>query len=277
MKADLHVHTTASDGRLSPQEVVRLAAGRGLEVISITDHDCVDGVAPAMEAAQDFPGLRVIPGVEVSTDVPHGEVHVLGYFINYRDPELLATLEKLRDSRKIRAQRMVEKLAGLGIHVEWERVQEIAGAGSIGRPHIAQAVVERGYVLSPREAFSKYIGRNGPAYVEREKLTPEQVVELIVKAGGLPALGHPNEIENLEGLIARLQTVGLEAIEVYYGGYSAKVVQTLASLASKYHLIASGGSDYHGVDNATETPLGGVAIPAQSIERLLSLAGRRPF
>lgn len=272
MKADLHLHSTESDGRLSPKELVRLANDLGLDVISITDHDCVDGIAPALEAAQEFPRLRVIPGVEVSTDVPRGEVHVLGYFINYRDPEFLAVLERLRDSRKVRAQKMVDKLAGLGIHIDWERVQQIAGSGSVGRPHVAQAVLERGYVLSAREAFAKYIGRNGPAYVEREKLTPEQVVELIVKAGGLPVLGHPGDLDGVEGLVARLQKVGLAGLEVHYDGYSDKMIRSLASLASKYGLVATGGSDYHGLDDSSETSVGGVRIPPECIERLFALA-----
>src|SRR4030042_3410797 len=136
MKADLHLHSTASDGCLSPQELVKLASDLGLEAISITDHDSVDGIAPALLAAQEFPRLRVIPGVEVSTDVPHGEVHVLGYFIDYRDSEFLAVLERLRNSRRVRAQKMLAKLASLGVDIEWERVQEIAGGGFIGTPPI---------------------------------------------------------------------------------------------------------------------------------------------
>lgn len=275
MKADLHLHTTASDGRFSPQELVRLAVNQGVEVISITDHDCVDGIAPALLEAQEFPGLRVIPGVEFGTDIRSGEVHVLAYFIRYGDSELVSTLERLRNSRKLRAQKMVDKLADLGVHIEWDRVQEIAGSGSTGRPHIAQAMFEQGHVSSLREAFAKYIGREGPAYVEREKLTPEQVVELIVKVGGLPVLAHPNDIASLEELITRLQKVGLVGLEAYYSGYPQKVVRYLASLASKYGLVASGGSDYHGLENDRETPVGGVAIPPECVERLFALAKQR--
>jgi predicted metal-dependent phosphoesterase TrpH len=275
VKTDLHLHTTASDGRFSPQELVKLAASLGLAVIAITDHDSVNGVAPALAAAQEYPGLRVIPGVEVSTDVPHGEVHVLGYFIDYRDPELTSVLERLRNSREIRGQKMVAKLADLGVPVEWQRVREIAGRGSVGRPHIAQALLEKGYVSSLKEAFVKYIRRDGPAYVEREKMTPEQMVELIVKAGGLPVLAHPSDIENLEELITRLQKVGLVGIEAYYNGYSERVVKYLASLASKYGLVASGGSDYHGLGSLDETPVGGVAIPLECIAKLFALAGQK--
>jgi predicted metal-dependent phosphoesterase TrpH len=276
MKIDLHLHSTASDGRFSPQELVSMAACSGLEANAITDHDSVEGVATALLAAQEFPSLKVIPGVEVSTDVPHGEVHILGYFINYRDPELTSTLKQLRSSRRLRAQRMLAKLADLGIHIEWERVQEIAGDGSIGRPHIAQAILERGYVSSPKEAFVKYIGREGPAYVERKKMTPEQVVELVVRTGGLPVLAHPADIDHLEELIPRLQRVGLVGIEAYYNGYQSKLVKYLASLASKYGLISSGGSDYHGLEGGGETTLGGVVVPFECLEQLFALARQRP-
>jgi predicted metal-dependent phosphoesterase TrpH len=275
VKTDLHLHTTASDGRFSPQELVKLAASLGLAVIAITDHDSVNGVAPALAAAQEYPALRVVPGVEVSTDVPHGEVHVLGYFIDYRDPELTSVLERLRNSREIRGQKMVAKLADLGVPVEWQRVREIAGRGSVGRPHIAQALLERGHVSSLKEAFVKYIRRDGPAYVEREKMTPEQMVELIIKAGGLPVLAHPSDIDHLEELITRLQKVGLVGIEAYYNGYSERVVKYLASLASKYGLVASGGSDYHGLGSLDETPMGGVAIPLECIAKLFALAGQK--
>lgn len=276
MKIDLHLHSTASDGRFSPQELVSMAASSGLEAIAITDHDSVEGVAPALLAAQEFPSLKVIPGVEISTDVPHGEVHILGYFIDCRDPELISTLEGLRSSRRLRAQRMLAKLANLGIHIEWKRVQEIAGDGSIGRPHIAQAILERGYVSSPKEAFVKYIGRKGPAYVERKKMTPEQAVELVARVGGLPVLAHPADIDQLEELIPRLQKVGLVGIEAYYNGYQSKLVKYLASLARKYGLIASGGSDYHGLEGVSETALGVVVVPFECLEQLSALARQRP-
>jgi predicted metal-dependent phosphoesterase TrpH len=272
---DLHVHSTASDGRFSPEELVSMAANAGVEIIAITDHDSVEGSAPALKAAREFPSLKVIPGVEVSTDVPHGEVHVLGYFLDCSDPGLKKALEELRDSRRVRAQRMLVKLDGLGIKVEWERVQEIAGTGSIGRPHIAQAMLEQGYVFSIKEAFVKYIGRDGPAYVEREKITPIKAVELIVKAKGLPVLAHPADIDGLEELIPELQKVGLVGLEAYYNNYSRKLMSHLASLAHKYGLIATGGSDYHGLGDIGETPLGGVKIPSECAKQLFALAGQR--
>ena len=275
MKADLHLHSTASDGRHSPEELVRMAASRGVEVIGITDHDTVDGIPAALEAAKSFPKLRVIPGVEISTDVPHGEVHMLGYFIDYADPGLTKKLAELRNSRKERAQKMIDKLATMGVEIEWERVQEIAGSGSVGRPHLARAMMEKGYVQSTREAFQKFIGREGPAYVEREKMTPEEVVELIVKVGGLPVLAHPADMDNLEDFLPRLQRVGMVGMEVYYDGYNSKTVEYLSSLSSKHNLIALGGSDYHGLDTSTETPLGGVDIPSHCVKRFLNMARQK--
>ena len=274
MKFDLHLHSTASDGRLSPEEVVRTAARLGLAVISITDHDSVDGIASALKAAENHPHLRVIPGVECSTDVPHGEVHILGYFIDYTNPELAIKLAAFRNSRKVRAQKMIDKLATMGITIDWNRVEDIAGAGSVGRPHIAQAMLEKGYVPSLREAFNRYIGREAPAYVEREKMTPEEVVQLITRVGGLATLAHPADIDDLEHLIPRLQRVGLVGMEVYYNNYPIGTTQHLASLAHKHALVATGGSDFHGMDSATETPIGGVVIPREGVERLFALNER---
>ena len=275
MKADLHLHSTASDGRLSPEDVVRTAAHLGLAVISLTDHDSVDGIAGALKAAGQYPSLTVIPGVEVSTDVPHGEVHVLGYFVDHTNPELIIKLAAFRNSRKVRAQKMIEKLATMGVHIEWTRVQDIAGTGSVGRPHVAQAMLEKGYVPSLKEAFNKYIGREAPAYVEREKMTPEEVVELITQVGGLAVLAHPADVDDLEHLIPRLQRVGLVGVEAYYNNYPPKTIQYLASVAHKHALVATGGSDFHGMDSATETPIGGVSIPPECIARLMALNGKR--
>lgn len=275
MKADLHLHTTASDGRLTPEEIVRLAAQLGVTVISITDHDSIDGIAPALVAVNAFPSLTIVPGVEINTDVPRGEVHLLGYFIDYFDQELCSTLYRLRASRERRAITMIAKLQALGKKVEWQRVQELAGGGSIGRPHIAQALQERGYVASLKEAFTKYIGRDGPAYVEREKITPVGAVRLIVRAQGLPVLAHPADIPNLEELLPELISAGLVGIEVWYDGYSLEIANRLESIVSKYNLIATGGSDYHGFGDGTETILGGIAVPIWAVAQLFDLAGKK--
>jgi predicted metal-dependent phosphoesterase TrpH len=273
-QADLHIHSTASDGRLTPADIVREAAERGLTYIALADHDSVDGITPAQAAAQAFPQLKVIPSVEISTDIPQGEVHVLGYFIDYTDPELRATLERFKNSRLRRAQGMVAKLDNLGIHIDWQRVQEIAGGSSIGRPHIAQAMLEKGYITSIKQAFVEYLGRDAPAYVEREKMTPEEAVELIVEAQGLPVLAHPLTINDPEAMTIELKAAGLVGIEAYYDGYTTEEINWLVELADRHNLIATGGSDYHGLDS-TETAIGGADLPLESVERLIALAKQR--
>jgi len=274
-KIDLHIHSSASDGYFSPEEIVRRAAELELSVIAIADHDSTDGVVPALAAAKAFPQLRVIPNVEISTDVPGGEVHVLGYFIDYTNEELQANLIKFRNSRRIRARRMIARLKDYDIRISWQRVQEIAGSGSIGRPHIAQAMLENGYITSIREAFDKHIGHGGPGYVEREKMTPLEAVALILRARGLPALAHPLSAENPEAMIASLKVAGLAAIEAYYNGYTTEQVRGLTRLSEKYGLIASGGSDYHGLHSDDETMIGCVDIPEEAVEQLTALAEQR--
>jgi len=272
---DLHLHSTASDGRFSPADIVRKAAERGLTVIALADHDTVAGIVPALTAAKAFPRLKVIPCVEISTDVPDGEVHVLGYFVDYTDPELAARLERMRRSRQGRAQGIISKLRDLGIHIEWQRVQEIAGSGAIGRPHLAQAMLEKGYITSIKEAFTRYIGRSEPAYVEREKMTAVEAVALILRAAGLPVLAHPFTVSDPEPLVIELKAVGLVGIEAYYNGYAADAIDQLVDLADRHNLITTGGSDYHGLDDSAETMIGGAETPVASAEQLIALAEQR--
>ncbi len=274
-QVDLHIHSTASDGKFSPKAIVGRAAALGLTIIALADHDSVDGITPALEAAKAFPQMRVIPGVEISTDMPAGEAHILGYFLDYTDDELEAALERFRSSRQKRGQVMIAKLRDLGIKVDWQRVQEIAGDGSIGRPHVAQALLEKGYITSPREAFTRYIGHGCPAYVEREKMTPIEAVALIVRSKGLPVLAHPFTITGLEAIIVKLKAAGLVGIEAYYNGYTAEEIRSLVSLADRHKLITTGGSDYHGIDDSSETMIGGADVPMESAERLIALAEER--
>ena len=274
-KVDLHLHSCVSDGKYTPAEVVAKAAGLGLAVIALTDHDNIDGIAAALEAARNFPGLKVIPGVEISTDEAEGEVHMLGYFIDYTHPELLATLVKSRETRVGRAQDMVYKLAGLGLPLEWKRVLEIAGDGTIGRPHIARALLEKGYISTFNEAFDKYIGDGGPAYVDRTKITPTEAVEIILRAGGLPVLAHPFTTKNTEALVTRLAQNGLAGIEAYSGKHTPEQVQRYHKLAEKHHLIVTGGSDYHGIHEDTETMMGSLDIPMSAAEKLIARAGQK--
>jgi 3',5'-nucleoside bisphosphate phosphatase len=274
VKADLHLHTTASDGRLAPKELVSLAVKVGLDVIAITDHDTIGGIAPALAAAKAFPSLTVIPGVEINTDVAHGEVHILGYFIDYADQKLAASLQRLRDARRGRAQQMIAKLGNLGMKIEWQRVCELAQGGSVCRPHIAQVLFEKGYVGSEKEAFDKYIGHDGPAYVERYKLFPVEAVKLIIDAQGLPVLAHPADISDLNALVPKLKEIGLLGIEIYYRDYRSDIIAGLLKIAKQYTLVPTGGTDYHAFGDGSEVMLGRALTPPQSVEQLFAMANK---
>lgn len=270
MKIDLHIHTTASDGRLTPAEVVARASRLGLKAIAITDHDSVEGIAEALDEAQKHPELLVIPGVEMGTDAPAGEIHILGYFIDHRSTELAVALRKLRDSRVDRGNAMISRLDRLGVQLDRGHVAGIAAGASVGRPHIAQAMVERGYVNSISEAFERYIGADGPAFVEREKLTPAETVRLINKTGGLAVLAHPASLEDLDSTISELKKEGLVGIEVHYKDYDQATVATLARAASIHGLIRCGGTDFHGFE-ASRLDIGQTDIPQDTVDRLLRL------
>lgn len=269
---DLHLHTTASDGTLSPTQLVRLLSERGLRIVAITDHDSLEGLEEARREALSHPHVTLIPGIELGTDTPNGEIHVLGYYLDEDDPELQETLVRFREGRELRARRMVEKLRAMGFLIEWERVAELA-EGAIARPHIAQAMVEKGYVAYSYQAFDRYIGRNGPAYVERDKLTPEDAVSLIARHRGLPALAHPADIPDLEEVLRSLVPLGLVGMDVHYGVYTAEQVQRLLALCEQFGLIPLGGSDYHALGNPDDVEPGRVGPPMESAERLMTRGG----
>jgi predicted metal-dependent phosphoesterase TrpH len=276
-RADFHLHSTASDGILSPAELVRLVYEQGVRVMALTDHDSTEGVAEARGAAVGYSDFTLIPGIEMGTDIPGGEVHVLGYFLEPDDPELQDTLRRLREGRRGRGERMVERLREMGFDVTWEQVQRIAGEGAVGRPHVAQALHEKGYVATVKEAFDKYIARNGPAYVEREKLTPAEAVATIVRLGGVACLAHPRDLEGLDDLLAELKAAGLAGMEVFYKDYGPEAVERLHAAARTFDLIPWGGSDYHGIFGQEEPFPGGMdsPLPDESIEALLRLGRER--
>src|ERR1700726_2542039 len=192
---DLHTHSTASDGIYSPTELLQHAKDNGLRVLALTDHDSTGGLDEAAQAARKL-DIDFIPGVEINTDISGGEVHVLGYFLEYERPAFQTTLRILRDARVSRGQRMVELLNEQGVHIRWERVREIA-QGAVGRPHVAKALLEAGYVKSIPEAFDTYIGSHSPAYVPRYKLTPQDAIRLIASANGVPVMAHPITLPGL--------------------------------------------------------------------------------
>jgi predicted metal-dependent phosphoesterase TrpH len=265
MRIDLHTHTTASDGTLSPRELVRLAKRAGVGVLGITDHDTVEGIAEGLDEGASV-AVEVIPGVELSTDVPGTEVHILGYFVEWEADWLRAFLSRMREGRVARAREMVRKLNALGMAVAFEEVARHAD-GAIGRPHVARALLEGGYVKTFDEAFDRYIGRHGPAYVERPAFTPEEAVRTIRKAAGVPVLAHPlwgGDPERIEALLE----VGLMGIEAYYPEHTPSQTESFIGLARRFGLVVTGGSDYHGPGIGSKGPLGSQYVPPQAVEEL---------
>src|SRR5712691_12402372 len=272
---DLHTHSTASDGIYSPTALLQRAKDVGLRVLALTDHDNTGGLDEAALAARTLE-IDFIPGIELNTDISGGEVHVLGYFIEYSRPAFQAVLTVLRDARERRGQRMVELLNEEGITISWERVREIA-QGAVGRPHVAQALLEAGYVQTIGEAFDKYIGTHCYAYVPRYRLLPEDAVRLIASANGLPVMAHPVELPGIDELcnwLPGLCEAGMVGLETYYGLYTPEHERELRRLADEYGLVPTGGSDFHG-PGIHPTPLGGRYVPYEAVERLKAEALKR--
>lgn len=284
-RIDLHCHTTASDGGLTPSELVTRAARLGIGVLGITDHDTTEGIPQALVEAQKW-GTTIVPGVEISAISGKEEIHLLGYFVDPEHADLQALLSYARHARWERAQRMLDQLARLGLPIEWDRVLEISGgSGSIGRPHVAATLLEAGHVRSYDEAFTRWIGRDGPAYVERYKLTPEEAIKLLRSSGGLPVLAHPYIYSrygerkaglDLDYWLPRLRDAGLEGLEIYYPNYPRSISRQLLALAIEHELVITGGSDFHG--GMLGNGLGSVAVPGaawEGLERRWRLAQTR--
>lgn len=265
MYADLHIHSTASDGTLMPEEIVELALKKDLSVISLTDHDTTDGIERALNSAKGT-NLEVIPGVELSTDWEDTEVHILGYYIDYHSQQLQEVLHEMRRARDLRAAKIIEKLKGLGISIDYAQVKKIAGQAPVGRPHIARAMVECGYASSIKEAFEGYLQRGKPAYVPRTKIHPYEAISIIEKANGVPVLAHPG-LMNRDSLIPALVKKGLLGIEVFYPLHDQEMTEKYKWYCRKYALVMTGGTDHHGP--GTEYPmLGEVGVDQQAVEKL---------
>ena len=275
---DLHTHSTASDGHLTPGMLVERASVLGLQALALTDHDTVAGIDEAWTAARQR-RISFIPGVELSTTHAGGECHILGYFLDYGSPELQDVLGQFRQGRLTRGQDMVGRLLDLGLPLRWERVQELAQGGTVTRAHVAEALLEAGHVVSRQEAFDLYIGHGRPAYISRFKLTPEEAVRLVRRMRGVPVLAHPTYAEPERdwtvpvdrlipwSFLERLVQAGLLGLEAYYGDYTAEVQARLAGLAEHYGLTATGGSDFHGHE---ERPtLGCAPVPGDVFPKLI--------
>src|SRR5574341_930511 len=249
-RLDLHLHTTYSDGSLSPAEVLRLAQKAGVSALSITDHDIVDGIPEAIEAGARL-GIDIIPGVEVSSRYKDTELHILGYFLDRQDPLLLSRLAHLRAGRHDRNPRIVEKLNALGLALTYDEVKACAGSDSVGRPHIARVLMEKGYVKSAKEAFDRFLGEDKPAYVPRELPEPAEAIAWIREARGLPVLAHPTWVkESAEGLFKlceRLKGEGLRGIEAHYSTHKPQQTTDYLDMARRLDLLVTGGSDFHGL------------------------------
>jgi 3',5'-nucleoside bisphosphate phosphatase len=262
------MHSTASDGTLPVEDLMRLAASVGLKTLALTDHDTTAALDRAQEIGVAL-SMEVIPGIELSADFGGKEVHILGYFIEYHDATFQTRLERFRYNRYGRAQTILAKLAALGLPLEWERILEIAGDAAPQRPHIAEALKERGYITTVQEAFDRYIGNEGPAYVPTERITPEQAIELIQSVGGLAVLAHPTYTANMEKAIEIAAKAGIVGIETYYGTYDEATVNRLLALAHRYDLVPTGGSDFHGRSDAGQlTAPGARFVPSEVITQL---------
>jgi len=273
MRADLHVHSTASDGTDPPAEVMRRAARAGLDVVALTDHDTVAGHAEARAAAGP---VTLLPGMELSCRLDGRSLHMLAYLFDADQPELAAELTRIRDDRVLRARAMVDKLAGLGVDVSWGQVAAIAGQAVVGRPHIARAMADSGAIASPREAFTRdWIADGGRAYVGRYALDPVRAIDLVRAAGGVTVLAHPRAgrdtwVTNEQ--ITRLAAVGLAGLEVFHPDQSEAERARLIALAHDLALVPTGGSDDHG--SLTGYRLGGETTSAEAYQDLLSRVPR---
>lgn len=268
--ADLHIHTYCSDGTMSPAEVVADAIHCGIQCIAITDHDTVDGISPAIEAARGH-DMEVLPGIELSSEINGKDVHMLGYLFNWQDASLIEHLKEMQNARAERMKKMIHKLQALGIHdISFEEISETAKTKALGRPHLAAALLEKRIVGSMRAAFEKFLAEGAPAYVPKFKQTPQEAINLIKGLGGVAVLAHPM-LSNVDELIPGLVAAGLGGLEVHYPNCSVNVMQFYEGLARKHHLVVTGGSDAHG-EAKKHTFIGKTRIPYDLVEKLKQAA-----
>jgi predicted metal-dependent phosphoesterase TrpH len=260
---DLHAHSTASDGSRAPADVIREAKRIGLAAIALTDHDTVAGIPEATATAEEL-GLRVVPGIELSAVEGDVETHILGLHLS-DTRELEAKLVSLREMRRTRAERMVQRLNELGVRIDFASVLEQAAGGAIGRPHVARAMIAEGWAVDFRDAFDRYLGNGKPAYVTKERLAVSEATGLIHRAGGLAVLAHPSHSGTRERIAAFVEQ-GIDGVEVRHPSHSAEDTARLAALVEHFSLVPSGGSDWHGSSDGPRT-LGMMRVPAEWLGR----------
>jgi predicted metal-dependent phosphoesterase TrpH len=268
IRADLHAHTTASDGQQTPGELLQLARQIALDVLAITDHDTTAG----LDELVALDGLRIIPGIELGARRAGQKIDILGYFIDIQHQGLQTWLANFRQNRLQRGQQIVAVLDRLGFPLEWTRVLALAGGETVGRPHIARAMVEAGHVPSISAAFERYIGDGQPAYVARQTLSPESAIHLIHEAGGAAVLAHPIYVPDFPAVVERLLPAGLDGIEVAYPAHTPEIEAQARQLAATHHLVTTGGSDFHGFDVPNKAMLGAALAPQGSVEQLYQRA-----
>ncbi|MFT9486418.1 MAG: PHP domain-containing protein [Tepidibacillus sp.] len=273
MRADLHSHSTASDGLNAPADNVKLAKEAGLAALGVTDHDSVSGIDEAIEMAEKI-GIEVVPGIEMSTVEKGQDIHVLGYFIRYKDKEFLNTLDELQKARDKRNEMMIVKLNELGIQITLDEVKKkIRREGAnVGRPHIAEVLIEKKVVDTMEEAFDLYLGKKGKAYVNPIRISPEEGIDIIKKAGGVPVLAHPGLYDDDE-MVVRLIKYGLEGIEAFHPDHDEEAEKRYQEMGEAYGMIVTAGSDFHGSRNGEmfHAPIGTKMVPYQVVERLKNL------
>jgi predicted metal-dependent phosphoesterase TrpH len=241
---DLHVHTNASDGLLSPDEVVAAAKEKHLAAISITDHDTTDGFTAVFDSAQEN-GIELVAGVELSCIYMEVDVHILGYYIDHKNPDFVRRIKEYRQERYKRGKAMVSKLNEIGINISMDTVKAIAGEASVGRPHVAEALLREEFVRTFDEAFARYLGYHAPAYVPKKHLDVKDAIELIHKIGGVAVLAHPGTLKR-DKFIPDFAEMGLDGLEAYHSLHKKAMVDHYKKLAKKYNMIFTGGSDCHG-------------------------------
>jgi predicted metal-dependent phosphoesterase TrpH len=265
-KADLHLHSTYSDGLFTPQEIVNLANSKGISTISIADHDSIEGLEETKVAASSL-GIEVISGVELSSSMNQKEVHILGYFIDSKNIKFNDHMRYFRDERKKRAEKIIKKLNNLNIPLKMESVIKEDFVGAIGRPHIAHALFLNGFVTNYDEAFEKYIGLNCPAYEEKIHFSPKDAIELISQAGGLSFLAHPNKTLN-ENELVNLIDMGIDGIEVIHPSHNAERINYYKGITIQYFLLESGGSDFHGGRKKYDENFGNYCVSTKIVDNM---------